>query len=237
MQRPIEFATTEWERCRDNPIYFIEKYCELPIPHEWQKAVIYTSSHTWAKQRNLLMALPRTSGKTQVICGLALHRLVFGTNETVVISTIHGNMGNRILETVKYNYDRLPEMFKPIELRRNQNGWTLGTNTVRVCLDSRHLEGLQPPTLLLLDDPGLIPQHMFEEFVSLRSKRTVMLGTPNGKNHFHAAFIRYQLLRDEWLVMQIGADDIENYKIPSVAQQIQPERVFRQQYYASFDDA
>lgn len=205
-------------RCIEDPIYFIETYFKIVDAkvgltnvqlYDWQKRTIEEY-----KDNNVLGVLPRQSGKTELFAALSLYKLLFdGNYASIGIASPKYQSTQATLKKMKTAYDNLPEWMKVGIVTWNKNHIELenGNNLVAFSYSVGALRG-RIMTDIFLDEAAYANSQYFEDFVtnilpcvfsSKQRSRIMMLSTPNGKNHYHAAFEQYKL-DDKWHTFQLG---------------------------------
>lgn len=206
----------EYLRCAKDPAYFIENYVNyttwdgvktLPLM-EWQRTVI----DKWQYKRGVCGVLPRQSGKTALQVGLMLHSLVFGNERTSIafLGTKHASAVH-VMQQLQLALDRLPEWLKPKTVQRSKTimEFENGSYVMATSFSSSSLRG-RAISDLYIDEVAFISNKAFEEFWTCtyptlaagKYSRVMMLSTPNGKNHFHATYLRLKQ-REEWFAFQV----------------------------------
>ena len=115
----------EWLRCKDDILYFANKYCKLMTPEGIQNIKLRDYQKRYLKhleQHNMSVYLAcRQCGKTTVSGIYLLHYLIFNIDKN---SLILGNIRNtavEILKKIKDIYDPLPWFLKPGVMKWNES--------------------------------------------------------------------------------------------------------------------
>ena len=113
----VEFTkeqVLEFDKCMDDPTYFVEKYVKIVsldeglVPfnmYSFQKDMI----DTFHKNRFSICKLPRQSGKTTIIIAYILHYIVFNENVNIAILANKSQTARDILGRLQLAYENLPK--------------------------------------------------------------------------------------------------------------------------------
>jgi hypothetical protein len=98
-------------------------------------------------------------------------------------------------------------------------------------------------TDVFIDESAYMTSKRFEELITCifptltynqHRGRIFMLSTPNGKNHFHAAFLRFAARPEEWFAFQLAWYDIPDKKWNTDAFKYLDKKQADREYRASF---
>ena len=104
----------EYQKCMDDPIYFIENYMQIVsldeglVPmnmYKFQKKMV----RTFHKNRFTICKLPRQSGKSTIIIAYLLHYVLFNPNVNVAILANKSSTARDILGRLQLGYEHLPK--------------------------------------------------------------------------------------------------------------------------------
>ena len=104
----------EFIRCRDDPIYFAEKYIKIvhvdhgfiPIDlYEYQKEIITKITNN----RRVTVVTSRQAGKTTTAAIVILHYILFNEHKTVALLAHKGDASREILDRIKLAFEALPD--------------------------------------------------------------------------------------------------------------------------------
>ena len=104
----------EYQKCMDDPIYFIENYMKIVsldeglVPmnmYKFQKKMV----KTFHKNRFTICKLPRQSGKSTIIIAYLLHYVLFNPNVNVAILANKSSTARDILGRLQLGYEHLPK--------------------------------------------------------------------------------------------------------------------------------
>lgn len=199
---PIEWTedqVREWLKCKDDPIYFIEKYVKIitidrglqPMKlYEFQKQIILGITYN----KKLISACARQMGKTTVMAALFCHYILFNSGKTCAILANKAATAREILARVQKAYEYLPKWLQQGVTEWNKGSFAL-ENDSRILAASTSSSAIRGYTInfLFLDEFAFVPNNLAEEFFtsvyptisSGESSKLVMISTPNGMNHFY----------------------------------------------------
>ena len=198
---PIEFTkdqVAEYILCKNDPIYFIEKYCKIISLdlgligfqlYDYQKRFVETIH----KENRIISIQPRQQGKTQVAAAYVLHYSIFNENKTVAILANKATAAREILSRYQLMYEYLPSF-----LQQGIKTWNKGDieleNGSKVFTSATSASGIRGKSVnfLYVDEAAIIPNNVAEDFFtstyptisSGKTTKVLITSTPLGYNHF-----------------------------------------------------
>lgn len=194
----------EIQRCVSDPIYFIDKYCQIQHP---TKGSIRFELRPY--QRRMLRAMidnrlsihlaPRQIGKSWIAGAYLLWFAAFNFEKTVVIASNKNDNAMEMIHRVRFIYERLPHWLKP---GLTPDGWN--KHSVAFDNDSRIISqatsentgrGLSI-SLLFLDELAFVRDSMADEFWTSISPtlatggQMIVCSTPNGDTNLFSRIWR-----------------------------------------------
>ncbi len=189
----------ETDRCREDPVYFIENYCKITTLdhgtilfklHPYQRRIIETV-HT---NKNTVGKLFRQAGKSTVIAAYFAWFVTFNEQRTVVISANKLATAKEIFERVQFMIENLP-----VWLQQGVISW--GAQSLKLENGSRCVASSSSPSairgwsphVVLCDEFAHLQPKLAQAFISSvfptvssgESGKLIVISTPNGYNHFH----------------------------------------------------
>ena len=197
----IEFTLDnirEIERCKTDPIYFIENYCKIVtldhglVPfklYEVQKNLVLTI----VGNRRIVAMQPRQTGKSTVSAAVYLWYTLFNDNYTVAILANKGSAAREVLDRYQTMYENLP-----IWMQQGVSTWNKGDveleNGSKVFTAATSASGIRGKSvnLLGLDEAAIVPANVADQFFasvypvisSGKTTKILITSTPLGYNHF-----------------------------------------------------
>lgn len=188
----------EWIRCKEDPIYFIEKYIKIVTEdglvqfklRDYQIEMITSM----VNNRFTISLMARQSGKTEVVRGFAIWMVLFQQHKTVAILANKEKTAIEILGKIQTAYKNLPLW---IQCGISQGGFNKKAieleNGSRIIVAATSPDSIRGYTIsaLVLDECAFVEN--FEEFYSAvhptisagKETKLIMVSTPNGLNHFY----------------------------------------------------
>lgn len=203
----IEFTqenVLEWIKCKDDPIYFINKYCKIISLDEGLvefKTFKYQDRTIEAmhSHRNNIIMFPRQMGKTTVVAAYILHYVLFSDIVPKVAIVAHKASGAReVMARLQLMYEYIPKWMQRGVKTWNKGNIILegddGADGAEVFTGATTGSGLRgrSVSLLYIDECAIIPNTIAEEFFtstyptisSGEKTKIIMSSTPKGYNHF-----------------------------------------------------
>lgn len=185
--------------CKDDPIYFIRKYCQIVsldseqlIPFElygYQEKFI----NLIQENRRIISMQPRQMGKSQVVAAYILWYTLFNNNKTVAILAHKQDASVEVLARYQLMYENLPIWMQQGIKIWNQGDVELenGSSVFTAATSSSGIRG-RTVNLLYVDEVAIIPNNIAEDFFtsvypvvsSGETTKIVLTSTPLGYNHF-----------------------------------------------------
>lgn len=186
-------------RCKEDPIYFIRKYCKIIsldseqlIPFNlfgYQEEFI----NLIQDNRRVISMQPRQMGKSQVVAAYILWYTLFNNNKTVAILAHKLDAAVEILDRYQLMYENLPLWIQQGIKLWNQGDVELENNS-KVFTDATSSSGIRGKSvnLLYVDEVAIVPNNVADEFFtsvyptisSGKTTKIVLTSTPLGYNHF-----------------------------------------------------
>ena len=190
---------TEYIRCTEDPIHFIETYIKVVTIDEG-----LVSLHMYDFQKDItrsvfdnrftICKIPRQSGKTTTLIACILHLILFNGNYKAAILANKLKTATEIMDRLKIAYENLPKWLQQGIIEWNKTSVTLENGSKVICssTSSSAVRG-SSYNFLLLDEFAFVPDQIAEEFFSSvyptitsgTSSKTVIVSTPNGLNLFY----------------------------------------------------
>lgn len=206
---PVSYTSeqiTEWIKCRDNPVYFIEQYVKIiTLDHglqpmrlfEFQKGIV----NGILTNNKVVSACCRQAGKTTVMAAIFCHYVIFNKDKVCAILANKAATAREILARVKLAYEHLPSW-----LQHGVSEWNKGSiqleNGSRILASSTSGDAIRGYSVnfLFLDEFAFIQNNIAEEFFtsvyptisSGKNSKLAIISTPNGMNHFYKLWIESQ---------------------------------------------
>lgn len=187
----------EWERCRDDIIYFAEHYGSIiHIDYglirinlrDYQEDMLNIMNDN----RMSIFCLSRQLGKSAAVAIFLAHFVCFNEAKSVGILAHKGSMSAEVLSRVKDVIEFLPDFLQPGVVLWNQNSIELdnGCKIGAYSSDPNAVRG-QSFAMLYLDEAAFIERWadlwaaIKPVISSGKRSKIILTSTPNGMNHFY----------------------------------------------------
>lgn len=241
---------SEYIKCSEDPIYFIETYMKIININEGLvsfKLYDYQKEMVIAMKENRfnIIATARQAGKSTVTCGFILWYIIFHTDKTVALLANKGETAREILGRVQLAYEHLPRWLQHGVKEWNKGSFELENNS-RVIAAATSKDGIRGYSinLLFIDEAAFIEN--WEDFFTsvyptissgLESK-IVLVSTPNGLNHFYALWINAKDNKNGYHPIQVMWNEVpgrdEKWKQDTLASMNFDTEKFEQEYCVEF---
>jgi len=187
----------EYIRCKDDPIYFAEKYIQIvhvdhgliPIVlYDYQKEIMTKVTNN----RRVTVVTSRQAGKTTTAAAIILHYILFNEHKTVALLANKGDAAREILDRIKLSYESLPDWLQQGVVEWNKGSIELenGCKVLAAATSSSAIRG-KSISLLYIDEAAFVENwdeffaSVFPTISSGETTKILFTSTPNGLNHFY----------------------------------------------------
>jgi len=189
----------EFIRCKDDIIYFAEKYFYIvSIDEGKHKIKLYDFQKKALKVFNgpddNIVLMPRQMGKSTVASVYLLHYMIFNIDKTVAIMANKESAAKEVLRRVKGAFILLPLWLQQGVVEWNKTSIEL-ENGMRMMSSTTSTDSISGETvsLLYMDEFAKVPPHIADDFISAtlpvvssgESSKIILVSTPYGMNHFY----------------------------------------------------
>ena len=209
---------TEFVKCQDDPIYFIENYCQIvTLDRGLQPFKLYECQKKKVdfimKGRKTILMEGRQQGKTVTAAACILHYTIFNDDKNVAIMANKTAAAREVLNRYQIMYENLP-----IWMQQGVKTWNKGDvdleNGSRVFTSATTASGIRGKSVnwLYIDEAAIIPNNIADEFFASvyptisagETTKILLTSTPLGYNHFWKF----------WNESEKGVNGFENMFIP-----------------------
>jgi hypothetical protein len=250
----------EWLRCKNDIIYFVEKYCKLMTPEgiKYIKLRDYQIKYLrHLEQHRLSIYLAcRQCGKTTTSAIFMLHYILFNVDKNALVLGNKGKTAGEILDKAKKIYLELPFFLKPGIYKWNEGEIVLD-NGCRLMAEATTINSGISFTFhcVLADEFAHIQPNILDSFynnlfptITAAKARFMITSTQNGYNLFYrlykaaeAGINEYSAFKTDWY--EVPEWDPENncwVKRDETWHQLQvanygSEEAFNKQFGTNFD--
>jgi len=189
---------TEYLKCKDDPIYFIENYCKIIsldkglIPFKLYECQVEKVKIIHENRKVILME-GRQQGKTTTSAAYILWYTLFQDSKTVAILANKATAAREVLYRYQLMYENLPQW-----LQQGVTTWNKGDieleNNSKVFTAATSASGIRGKSvnMLYVDETAIIPNNVAEDFFTSvyptisagETTKILLSSTPLGYNHF-----------------------------------------------------
>ena len=189
----------EFYACRNDPIYFAEKYVKIVSldegltsfkPYHFQKKLI----KNFHESRFNICKMPRQTGKSTTCVAYLLHYVVFNDSVNVGILANKAATARELLGRLQTAYENLPKWMQQGIIAWNRGSLELenGSKILAASTSASAVRGMSF-NILFLDEFAFVPNHIADQFFSSvyptitsgKSTKVIIVSTPHGMNHFY----------------------------------------------------
>lgn len=188
----------EYLKCKDDPIYFIENYCQIiTLDRGLQLFKLYDCQKKKVdlilNNRKVILMEGRQQGKTVTAAACILHYTIFNSDKTVAIMGNKTASAREVLARYQTMYENLP-----IWMQQGVKTWNKGDveleNNCRIFTAATTTSGIRGKSVnwLYIDEAAIIPNNVADEFFASvyptisagETTKILLTSTPLGYNHF-----------------------------------------------------
>ena len=188
----------EYVKCKDDPVYFIEKYVKIiTLDKGLQPFKLYDCQKRKVEcimnNRRVVLMEGRQQGKTVTSAACILHYTIFQEDKTVAIMANKSSAAREVLNRYQIMYENLPLWMQQgvkvwnkgdVELENNSKVLTAATTAAAIRGKSVNW--------LYIDEAAIIPNNIADEFFTSvyptisagETTKILLTSTPLGYNHF-----------------------------------------------------
>jgi len=241
---PIRIA--EYQKCNDDPIYFIEKYMKIINVdrglvkfqlYDYQKEMIDAMHNN----RHVIIGTARQAGKSVTTCAFILWYILFNAEKTVALLANKGETAREILGKVTLAYQHLPRWLQ-MGIKEINKGSIVLENDSRVIASATSSDNIRgyAVNLLYIDEAAFV-EHWDEFFTSVyptissgETTQVVLVSTPHGLNHFYKLWKDSEESRNDYRRILVTWDRVPNrdekWKKDTIASMGGDEQRFAQEH-------
>ena len=222
---PVEFTKEqiqEYQKCMDNPIYFIQEYMKIVsldeglVPfkmYDFQKHMV----QTFHDNRFTICKLPRQSGKSTTIIAYLLHFVLFNPNVNVAILANKSSTARDILGRLQLGYEHLPKWLQQGVISWNKGSLDLenGSSILAASTSASAIRG-GSYNIIFLDEFAYVPSTVSEEFFSSvyptissgKTTKVMIVSTPHGMNMFYKLWTDAENKKNDYVPIEVHWSEV-----------------------------
>ncbi len=225
----------EFYACRNDPIYFAEKYVKIvsldegltPFkPYHFQKKLI----RNFHENRFNICKMPRQTGKSTTCVAYLLHYVVFNDSVNVGILANKAATARELLGRLQTAYENLPKWMQQGIISWNRGSLELenGSKILAASTSASAVRGMSF-NILFLDEFAFVPNHIADSFFSSvyptitsgKSTKVIIVSTPHGMNHFYRLWHDAEKQKNEYIPTDVHWSEVpgrdEKWKKSTIA--------------------
>lgn len=225
----------EFEKCKNDKIYFIETYVKINDPDEglvnfnlypYQKKVCNVIS----ENRFSIIKFPRQSGKSTTVGADTLHEILFKEGQTVGIFANKASSALEILSRIQLMYEYLPKFLQQGIVEWNKGNIKLENRSKIYAFATSPDSGRSHTyTRIILDEFAFVPKNIASEFYEAvyptitksKKSRIIIISTPNGTgNLYYKLWTDASAKKNSYVPISIAWNDVpgrdEEWKIETI---------------------
>jgi len=212
----------EYQKCMENPQYFIENYVRIVsldeglIPfkmYDFQKEMV----GTFHSNRFTICKLPRQSGKSTVMVSYLLHYALFNPSVNIAILANKAATARDLLSRLQLAYEHLPKW-----LQQGVMSWNKGSleleNGSKILASSTSASAVRGGSynIIFLDEFAYVPSNVAEQFFSSvyptissgKKTKVMIVSTPHGMNMFYKLWTDAENQRNTYIPIEVHWSEI-----------------------------
>jgi len=225
----------EFYACRNDPIYFAEKYVKIVSldegltafkPYHFQKKLI----KNFHENRFNICKMPRQTGKSTTCVAYLLHYVVFNDSVNVGILANKAATARELLGRLQTAYENLPKWMQQGIISWNRGSLELenGSKILAASTSASAVRGMSF-NILFLDEFAFVPNHIADSFFSSvyptitsgKSTKVIIVSTPHGMNHFYRLWHDAEKQKNEYIPTDVHWSEVpgrdEKWKKSTIA--------------------
>ena len=225
----------EFYACKNDPIYFAEKYVKIvsldegltPFkPYHFQKKLI----KNFHENRFNICKMPRQTGKSTTCVAYLLHYVVFNDSVNVGILANKAATARELLGRLQTAYENLPKWMQQGIIAWNRGSLELenGSKILAASTSASAVRGMSF-NILFLDEFAFVPNHIADSFFSSvyptitsgKSTKVIIVSTPHGMNHFYRLWHDAEKGKNEYIPTDVHWSEVpgrdEKWKKSTIA--------------------
>jgi hypothetical protein len=202
------------------------------VPDDWQRDLLRSASD------RILLNCSRQSGKSTISAILALHRALYYPGSLVLVLAPALRQSQELFSKLSEFYSALGEPMRKFGERRLSLELTNGSRVVTLPGTERTIRGYSGASLLIVDEAARVDDLLYysiRPMLAVSGGSLVMASTPYGKRGvFHEEWTEGV----GWQKFEIPATKVPRISTTFLDEERRslPARVFRQEYFCSFED-
>lgn len=213
----------EWRKCKNDVIYFVEKYCKIMTPEGIQQVKLrdYQVEYLQHLEKNRLSILlsARQAGKTVTSALFMLHYICFNVDKNALVVANKLKTATEVLDKAKKIYLELPYFLKPGIQKWNEGAIVLDNGCRLMCEATTINSGISFTFhCVLWDEAAHVAPNIMDKFynnlfptITAGKARFMITSTQNGYNLFYRLYKAAEAGISEYKAFKVDWDRIPEW--------------------------
>ena len=212
----------EFVRCKDDPVYFTEKYIRIVnvdeglVPfqmYKFQKKLL----KRFHKNRFNICKMPRQTGKSTTVVSYLLHYAIFNDQVNIGILANKAATARDLLGRLQLAYENLPKWMQQGIVAWNKGSMELenGSKIIAASTSASAVRGMSF-NIIFLDEFAFVQNHLADDFFasvyptisSGKSTKVIIVSTPHGMNHFYRMWHDAERGQNEYIATEVHWSEV-----------------------------
>jgi hypothetical protein len=212
----------EYVRCKNDPVYFTEKYIKIVnvdeglVPfnmYKFQKKLI----KNFHQNRFNICKMPRQTGKSTTVVSFLLHYAIFNDNVNIGILANKAATARDLLGRLQLAYENLPRWMQQGIIAWNKGSMELenGSKIIAASTSASAVRGMSF-NIIFLDEFAFVANHLADDFFasvyptisSGKSSKVIIVSTPHGMNHFYRMWHDAERGKNEYVPTEVHWSEV-----------------------------
>ena len=221
-QEFTEDHVREFLKCKDDPVYFTEKYIKIVNVDEglvtfnmykFQKKLL----KNFHKHRFNICKMPRQTGKSTTVVSYLLHYAIFNDNVNIGILANKAATARDLLGRLQLAYENLPRWMQQGIIAWNKGSMELenGSKIIAASTSASAVRGMSF-NIIFLDEFAFVQNHLADDFFasvyptisSGKSTKVIIVSTPHGMNHFYRMWHDAERGQNEYVATEVHWSEV-----------------------------
>ena len=212
----------EFVRCKNDPVYFTEKYIKIVNVDEglvgfemypFQRKLI----RNFHENRFNICKMPRQTGKSTTVVSYLLHYAIFNDNVNIGILANKAATARDLLGRLQLAYENLPRWMQQGIVAWNKGSMELenGSKIIAASTSASAVRGMSF-NIIFLDEFAFVANHLADDFFasvyptisSGKSTKVIIVSTPHGMNHFYRMWHDAERGKNEYVATEVHWSEV-----------------------------
>ena len=212
----------EFVRCKNDPVYFTEKYIKIVNVDEglvgfemypFQRKLI----RNFHENRFNICKMPRQTGKSTTVVSYLLHYAIFNDNVNIGILANKAATARDLLGRLQLAYENLPRWMQQGIIAWNKGSMELenGSKIIAASTSASAVRGMSF-NIIFLDEFAFVANHLADDFFasvyptisSGKSTKVIIVSTPHGMNHFYRMWHDAERGKNEYVATEVHWSEV-----------------------------